>query len=125
MRVSQKTRTRNEEKAMGVGMEIDYLGFAGSVPLEAEAGAQLVRLERFGKLLSGCHLAIEALRPRAGGPIYDVRLDLMICANEFRPVSHCVGEDAGEAVRRVFDAAEKELETVAACARRRATARDF
>ena len=45
---------------MGVGMQIACLGFTGSAAIEAEAGAQLVRLERFRALIDGCHLAIES-----------------------------------------------------------------
>ncbi|KWK25211.1 metal ABC transporter ATPase [Burkholderia stagnalis] len=94
---------------MGVSMQIAYFGFAGSAALEAEAGAQLVRLDRFRSLISGCHLAIEA-RPGGAGPrAYDVRLDLITHGNELRPIPHCVGEDAGEAVRTAFAQAERAL----------------
>ena len=95
---------------MGIGMQIVYLGFCGTAPLEAEAAVQLIRLERFGAVLSSCHLAIEALRSRSGHPVYDVRLDLITPAHELKPIGHCEGENAGEAIRYAFDAAEKELE---------------
>jgi len=94
---------------MGVGMQIAYLGFAGSAALEAEAGAQLVRLDRFRGLISGCHLAIEALHTGTGLRAYDVRLDLITRGNELRPVQRCVGEDAKEAMRRAFAEAERAL----------------
>jgi hypothetical protein len=74
---------------MGIGMQIVYLGFAGSGPIEAEAGAQFVRLERFWKIISGCHLAIEALHDKPGHVMYDARLDLITRANELLPVRHC------------------------------------
>ncbi|MGF6638737.1 hypothetical protein OKW38_000870 [Paraburkholderia sp. MM5496-R1] len=96
---------------MGIDMQIVYLGFAGAAPLEAEAGAQLVRLARFGALVSHCHLAIEALRPGSAHPLYDVRLDLVTPAREFKPVAHCTDDDAKAAIRRAFDAAEMTLET--------------
>ena len=96
---------------MGIGMQIVYLGFAGAAPLEAEAGAQLVRLARFGALVSNCHLAIEALGPGSAHPLYDVRLDLVTPARELRPVAHCSGGDAKAAIRCAFDVAETILET--------------
>ncbi|WP_233805288.1 hypothetical protein [Paraburkholderia sp. HP33-1] len=102
---------------MGIGMEIVYLGFPGAAQLEAEAGVQLLRLARFGALVSTCHLAIEAMRPDHAGPHYDVRLDLITSAHEFRPIAHCSGEDAEAAIRGTFDLAEQELETIAARAR--------
>jgi hypothetical protein len=104
---------------MGIGMQIVYLGFSGTGPLEAEAAAQLLRLQRFGGLLSNCHLAIEALRLRSGKPLYDVRLDLVTPTHELKPIGHCASENPEEAVRCAFDAAEKELETVASARMRR------
>ncbi|MEM5297405.1 hypothetical protein VSR82_24110 [Burkholderia sp. JPY481] len=95
---------------MGIDMQIVYLGFAGAAPLEAEAGAQLVRLARFGALVSHCHLAIEALRPGSSRPLYDVRLDLVTPARELKPIAHCADDDAKAAIRRAFDVAELALE---------------
>ncbi|HEX3383421.1 MAG TPA: HPF/RaiA family ribosome-associated protein [Paraburkholderia sp.] len=103
---------------MGIGMQIVYFGFAGAAPLEAAAAVQLVRLARFGALVSNCHLAIEALRPGSNHPRYDVRLDLVTPAHELRPVAHCAGDDAEAAIRCAFDAAEKVLERAAAMERR-------
>ncbi|NML31876.1 hypothetical protein [Paraburkholderia antibiotica] len=102
---------------MGIGMQIVYLGFAGAAQLEAEAGAQLVRLARFGALVSNCHLAIEALRPGSAYTLYDVRLDLITAAHELRPIAHCAGDNAEAAIRWAFDLAEKELDATAARAR--------
>ncbi|MCC8400531.1 hypothetical protein LJ655_01260 [Paraburkholderia sp. MMS20-SJTN17] len=99
---------------MGIGMQIVYLGFPGAAQLEAEAGVQLVRLARFGALVSTCHLAIEAMRPGHAGPHYDVRLDLITPAHEFKPIAHCAGDDAETAIRGAFDLAEHELETITA-----------
>lgn len=99
---------------MGIGMQIVYLGFAGAAPLEAEAGAQLVRLARFGDLVMNCHLAIEALRAESGSPVYDVRLDLVSPTHELSPIAHCAGADAEAAIRRAFDMAEAQLQTAAA-----------
>jgi hypothetical protein len=100
---------------MGVGMQITYLGFAGSAPIEAEAGAQLVRLERFREYLSGCRLAVEATRngPFHGKPaglLYDARLDLITRTNDLIAVEHSLNEDPGIALRAAFDAAERWLE---------------
>ncbi|TDV11372.1 hypothetical protein [Paraburkholderia caballeronis] len=94
---------------MGIGMQIVYLGFAGSAAIEAEAGVQLLRLGRYGPALAGCHLAIELLRPRGGRPLYDVRLDLISDSHVLRPIGHCESDDPQQAVRDAFDAAEKEL----------------
>jgi nucleotide-binding universal stress UspA family protein len=95
---------------MGVGMQIVYLGFAGSNQLEAEAGAQFVRLERFGKLISGCHLAIEACGFRSGHRLYDARLDLITRRNDLIPVARYTDEDPRMALRAAFDAAVRRLE---------------
>jgi hypothetical protein len=97
---------------MGVGMQIVYLGFAGSAPIEAEAGVQFVRLERNRRTISGCHLAIEAVHDGPGHTVYDARLDLITCANELIPVRHCPHEDPHIAVQAAFDAAERQLEGV-------------
>jgi hypothetical protein len=105
---------------MGVGMQIVYLGFAGSRTLEGEAGAQLVRLERYSAILSAVHLAIEAMGMIGAQTMYDARLDLLLLsrADRYRPVARCSHANAQEAVRRAFDAAECELRTIAAGARR-------
>jgi hypothetical protein len=94
---------------MGVGMQIAYFGFAGSAALEAEAGVQLVRLDRFRALISGCHLAIESLKTGTDRRAYDVRLDLITRGNELKPMPRCVGDDVQEAVRCAFAEAEREL----------------
>jgi hypothetical protein len=102
--------------AMGLGMQIVYLGFAGSSDIEAEAGVQLLRLDRYSGILSGCHLAIEELHTRGHRPAYDVRLDLISRLHQFKPIGHCEGEDPVLAMREAFDAAERELSLAAACA---------
>jgi hypothetical protein len=104
---------------MGIGVQIVYLGFTGTAQLEAEAGAQLVRLARFGALVSNCHLAVEALRADRASPCYEVRLDLITPAHEFKPIAHCSGDNAEAAIRCAFDLAEKALETIATRARTR------
>ncbi|CAM2184855.1 Metal ABC transporter ATPase [Paraburkholderia sacchari] len=96
---------------MGLGMQIVYRGFAGSADIEAEAGVQLLRLERFSGLLNSCHLAIE-LRPNDGERhIYDVRLDLFTASDGLEPMRHCANEDPLVAVREVFDVAEHILQS--------------
>lgn len=99
---------------MGVGMQIVYFGFAGSGELESEAGAQLVRLERYSNLLTGCHLAIEAMPVRSGHRCYDVRLDLRLGGHHLLPLDHCSGEDPRAAIRQAFDRADETLKKIAA-----------
>jgi hypothetical protein len=94
---------------MGVGMQIVYLGFAGSVPLEAEAGVQLVRIARFGAVLSGCHLTIEALGGPGAGRLYDARLDLITRLKGLRAIGRCIDSDPHAAVRLAFTLAERTL----------------
>jgi hypothetical protein len=116
--------------SMGIDMQIVYFGFAGSAQIEAEAAAQLVRLERFCKSISGCHLAIEAIRERALSEIagarraapeatphhlmFDARLDLVLRTGELLPLGHQQSADPDSAVRAAFDAAELLLERGAA-----------
>ncbi|WP_114810561.1 HPF/RaiA family ribosome-associated protein [Paraburkholderia kururiensis] len=95
---------------MGIGMQIVYLGFAGSAQIEAEAGAQLVRLFRFASALSGCHLAIELMRANGDRVRYDARLDLITPSHDLKPVRHCTSDDPNTAIRQAFDEAEKQLE---------------
>ena len=95
---------------MGLGMQIVYQGFAGSADMEAEAGVQLLRLERFSGLLKSCHLVIESLHNEGSRHAYDVRLDLFTASDEIKPVVHCTDEDPLVAMREVFDAAEHVLQ---------------
>ncbi|MCG5076270.1 hypothetical protein [Paraburkholderia tagetis] len=90
-------------------MQIVYMGFAGSAAIEAEAGVQLLRLERFSGLLKSCHLAIESLHAAGQRQAYDVRLDLLSASDGLKPILHCTGEDPIAAMREAFDAAEREL----------------
>jgi hypothetical protein len=101
---------------MGIGMQIVYLGFCGTKQLESEAAAQLVRLDRYSAFVSNCHLAIEAISSQSGTPTYDVRLDLITPAHDFKPIGHCSGENVEEAIRRAFDIAEKALHIAAGAA---------
>ncbi|UXU92417.1 metal ABC transporter ATPase [Burkholderia sp. S-53] len=94
---------------MGVGMQIACLGFTGSAAVEAEAGAQLVRLERFRGLIDGCHLAIESHVAAGGARTYDVRLDLVFHDAILRPLPPCIGDDVDDALRRAFGQAEQAL----------------
>jgi hypothetical protein len=95
--------------AMGLGMQIIYLGFPGSPAIEAEAGVQLLRLRRFSALVLECRLAIELLRWHGQPPTYEVRLDLVSRSNELYSGGYCEGEDPGAAVRAAFDAAVRLL----------------
>lgn len=106
---------------MGVGMQIVYLGFAGTSQIEAEAASQLIRLERFGNSIAGCHLAVEAIRvtpddypshAHAGEaltPLFDARLDLIMRDGQLVPVRHCLDASANAAIKAAFDFAEQKL----------------
>jgi hypothetical protein len=93
---------------MGIGMQIVYLGFPGEARIEAEAGVQLLRLMRFARCVSGCHLAVELLHGPSG-KYYDARLDIITPQKELIPLPHCSDAEPDAAVRAVFDYAEREL----------------
>lgn len=93
---------------MGIGMQIVYLGFAGAARIEAEAAVQLLRLERFGHILSGCHLAIEQMHGLSG-VVFDIRLDLILRNNDLVAVPHCTNADAQAGLHAAFDHAERLL----------------
>ncbi|RQS60307.1 MULTISPECIES: metal ABC transporter ATPase [unclassified Burkholderia] len=94
---------------MGVGMQIVCVGFAGSAALEGEAGAQLVRLERFRARLDDCLLAIESRTTGDGGRTYDVRLELLMHDRAPAVLPGSSGDDVNETIRRVFAQAEQAL----------------
>ncbi|AFQ50668.1 hypothetical protein [Burkholderia cepacia] len=94
---------------MGVGMQIVCVGFAGSAALEAEAGAQLVRLERFRARLDDCHLAIESRTTVDGGRTYDVRLELVMHGHAPAALPCFTGDDVNEMLHRAFALAEQAL----------------
>ncbi len=94
---------------MGVGMQIAYLGFAGTVQIEGEAGAQLVRFARFSRRISNCRLVIEA-SVATGRPLYEARLDLITRGDKCISIAHCSDEDPEAALRAAFDLAEQALE---------------
>lgn len=114
---------------MGVGMQIVYLGFAGTSQIEADAASELVRLERFGDALANCHLAIESVRPVFGEfavtvngqdrnkVLFDARLDLIMRTGEFIPIRHCLDADVKQAIHAAFNSAEKRLAGAATGAR--------
>lgn len=94
---------------MGIGMQIVYLGFAGSAQLEAEAGVQLIRLERFGAWLDGCRLTVGTLDR---GARFEARLDLMLTRRASVPVPCRVDVNPHVAIRLAFDTAERELHAI-------------
>ncbi len=94
---------------MGIGMQIAYFGFAGSAQLEAEASIQLIGLPRCSARRGGGHLPMVGLGAGAGSQTYDVRLDLITRGYELKPIPHMTGTDPLDAIRRAFDAAEREL----------------
>jgi len=106
---------------MGIGMQMVYVGFPGSPAIEAEAGVQLLRLDRFSSMVAECLLAIECLPVQGQPPVYEARLELTTVTRQLHPVRHCESADPRVAVRAAFDAAERELSShaVAASAVRR------
>ena len=56
-------------------MQIACFGFAGSAALEGEAGAELVRLERFAKRIAGCHSQSRRCATTVDARSSDARLD--------------------------------------------------
>ena len=112
---------------MGVGMQIVYLGFAGTSQIEGEAASQLIRLERFSESISGCHLALEFIRAGSGlcgadavdigkrSPAYDARIDLIMRNGDLVPICHCLRTDAKAAIQAAFDCAAQQLERNPAC----------
>jgi hypothetical protein len=79
-------------------MKVDYIGLTQTVPIEAAAGVQLVRLAPFAQHIDGCHLSLAALHNGATGPIYEARLHVVTCAGERihmgaskkRRIDHCI-----------------------------------
>jgi hypothetical protein len=98
----------NEEAVMGIGMQIVYLGFPGNARIEAEAAVQLLRLERFSRMLGSCHLAIEEISANQH-TVFDARLDLVTPSGQLLPMPHCADDDPEAAVRAAFDHAERKL----------------
>ncbi|MET3820867.1 MULTISPECIES: metal ABC transporter ATPase [Burkholderia] len=94
---------------MGVGMQIVCVGFTGSAALEAEAGAQLVRLERFRARLDDCRLTIESRAIGEGDRTYDVRLELVMHDRAPASLPCSTGDDMNETLRRAFAQAEQAL----------------
>lgn len=84
----------------------DCLGFSGSAAIETEAGLQLLRLERFGSLLAGCHLAIERRSAPGLPPVYEIRLDLIWASQQVQPVERQESADPCFAIRAAFDLAQ-------------------
>lgn len=111
--MGQATRSTSGDRVrrnnMGVGMQIVCVGFAGSAALEGEAGAQLVRLERFRARLDDCRLAIESRTTGDGGRTYDVRLELLMHDRAPALLRYGSGDDVNETMRRVFAQAEQAL----------------
>jgi hypothetical protein len=95
---------------MGIGMQITYLGLPGSASMEAEAGMQLLRLQRHGISFADCRLAIEHLTQRSGSSLYEVRLDIMIPARGLRRIGRCVRDSAEAAIRCAFDMAMRVIQ---------------
>jgi hypothetical protein len=97
------------EYVMGVGLQVAFLGFPRSFVLEAEANAQLVRLERFGRKILGCNLTIQAFPPSLEHRLYGVQLDVITLSGALIPMPSCANDDPLRAVEAAFDAAESEI----------------
>ncbi|RQZ20557.1 metal ABC transporter ATPase [Burkholderia sp. Bp9031] len=94
---------------MGVGMQIVCVGCTDCAALEAEAGAQLVQLERFRARLDECRLSIELRTTADGGRAYDVRLELVMHDRAPASLPCSSGDDVNEVMRRAFAQAEQVL----------------
>ncbi|WP_250536110.1 hypothetical protein [Caballeronia sp. AZ10_KS36] len=88
---------------MGLGLQIAYLGFAGSNDAEREAGVELVRLERLAKDIANCHLTVEAYRDPSGQRVFDARLDLITREFDLLPVASSTDADLSIAIHHAFD----------------------
>jgi hypothetical protein len=95
---------------MGVGMQIAYMGFVGSAEIEAEASVQLVRIDRFARLVAGCHLAIESLCNLDGSRPYEARLDFITRDYNMIPIEPVTQCGRQVAIRAAFDSAVRLLE---------------
>ena len=93
-----------------IGMDIVYLGFSGSDSLEAEAAAQLIRLERYAAKVFGCKLAIGLTRTDRGDIRYDVSLDVLMAEDSATLIGHGQNESIELAIGSAFDAAERALQ---------------
>ncbi|MGI4812591.1 MAG: hypothetical protein ACRYG5_10970 [Janthinobacterium lividum] len=94
---------------MGIGMQVIFIGFPGSLVIEAEAGAQLVRLERFARKISGCNLTLQSLSKRLDKRLYGAQLDLIALHGPLLTMAQCTNDDPLRAVEAAFDAAETAL----------------
>jgi hypothetical protein len=108
---------------MGLGMQIVYVGLSGSAKLEAQAGVQLLRLGRFDAMLSECRLVMELLPSPGQAARYRARLELMSSEHTLDCAHQREDADLDSAVRAVFEAAERELASGAACTVSRAAGR--
>ncbi|AMM17026.1 hypothetical protein AX768_20590 [Burkholderia sp. PAMC 28687] len=90
-------------------MQIRYLGFIGTPEIESDAAIQLLKLAPFGKLIRGCHLAIEAFRDTAKVQLYDTRLDLITQDYSLVPIEHSTNSDPHEGMLHAFDGAVRVL----------------
>ncbi|MEX3672189.1 hypothetical protein [Paraburkholderia phenoliruptrix] len=114
---------------MGIDMQILHSGFTWTMQIESEAAAQLVRLERFGRTIAGCHLTLDAIYTQASKEsdgswvhlidttvhvcTFDACLDLVLRTGQLKPLAHRQNLDPVEAIRSVFDGAERFLQRIA------------
>ncbi|KXU83601.1 hypothetical protein CR51_42430 [Caballeronia megalochromosomata] len=94
---------------MGVGLQIAYLGFAGSSAIEREAGVELVRLAGVAMDIIDCRLTIKASLDGAGRAVFDAQLVLLTRASEQITVRRNTDADASVAMRHAFDDAVRLL----------------
>ncbi|WP_321800968.1 hypothetical protein [Caballeronia sp. J97] len=94
---------------MGLGMQIAYLGFAGSSAIEREAGVELVRLAGVASDIVDCRLTIKAWLDGAGQPVFDAQLVLLTRDFEQVTVPRNTDRDPSVAMRDTFDEAVRLL----------------
>lgn len=100
---------------MQTPLRITFRHMEASPALEERIREHVVRLERFHRRITGCHVVViaPAGRSQKGAP-YDVRIEIMVPGREI--VAHREsGGDAGHtdvyvALRDAFEAARRQLQ---------------
>lgn len=97
---------------MGIGMQISYVGFPGSVSLEGAAASQLLRLQTYAAYVSDCWLSIERLGTGTANELYEVRLEIGTTGSRTRRIGRCIRDNAQAAIRCAFNIAVRTLELI-------------
>jgi ribosomal subunit interface protein len=98
-----------------IPLEITFRNVEHSDALEARIRDSATKLERFGRVITGCHVMVEAPhRHRQKGRLYHVRIDMTVPGREIAvtrdPAENHAHEDVYVAVRDAFAAAVRKLE---------------